>query len=191
MIELARSVDPYARAIRRKYEDLVTSVRNEAYGRISSATFAATGTAVYPDATFTLRLATGVVKGWKEDGRDVPHHTKLGRAWELAAEREGEEAYTLPESWRKARKKVGADVPFNFVSTPDIVGGNSGSPVINREAEVVGLIFDGNIHSLVLDVVYTEEQARAVSVNAEAIIEALSKVYGMDALVKEILGGRR
>jgi len=191
MIELARSVDPYARAIRRKYEDLVTSVRNEAYGRISSATFAVTGTAVYPDATFTLRLATGVVKGWKEDGRDVPHHTKLGGVWELAAEREGEEAYTLPESWRKARKKIGADVPFNFVSTPDIIGGNSGSPVINREAEVVGLIFDGNIHSLVLDVVYTEEQARAVSVNAEAIIEALSKVYGMDSLVKEILGGRK
>ena len=93
----------------------------------------------------------------------------------------------LPESWRKARGKVGADVPFNFVSTPDIIGGNSGSPVINRKAEVVGLIFDGNIHSLVLDVVYTEEQARAVSVNAEAIIEALRKVYGMDSLVKEIL----
>lgn len=188
MVDLARSIDPYARAIRRKYEDLVTSVRTEAYGRISSATFAATGTAVYPDATFTLRLATGVVKGWKEDGRDIPYYTKMAGVGKIAAERKGEEAYTLPQSWRKAAGKIGADVPFNFVSTPDIIGGNSGSPVINRKAEVVGLIFDGNIHSLVLDVVYTEEQARAVSVNAEAIIEALRKVYGMDALVKEILG---
>ena len=188
MIGLARSVDSYARASRRKYEDLVTSVRNEAYGRISTATFAVTGTGVYPDATFTLRLAAGVVKGWKEGGRDIPDHTKLGGVWKLASERAGEDAYTLPKSWSEARDKIGADVPFNFVSTPDIIGGNSGSPVINREAEVVGLIFDGNIHSLVLDVVYTEEQARAVSVNAEAIIEALSKVYGMDGLVKEILG---
>jgi len=191
MIDLARSVDSYARASRRKYEDLVTSVRNEAYGRISTATFAVTGTGVYPDATFTLRLAAGVVKGWKEGGQGVPDHTTLGGAWKLAKERAGEKAYVLPESWRKARGKVGADVPFNFVSTPDIIGGNSGSPVINRKAEVVGLIFDGNIHSLVLDVVYTEEQARAVSVNAEAIIEALSKIYGMDALVKEIIGTRK
>ena len=187
LIELARSVDPYARAIRRKYEDLVTSVRTEAYGRISTATFAATGTGVYPDATFTLRLAAGVVKGWKEGGRDIPYSTKLGGVGPIAAERKGEEFYALPESWQKAADRIGADVPFNFVSTPDIIGGNSGSPVINRKGEVVGLIFDGNIHSLVLDVVYTEEQARAVSVNAEAIIEALRKVYGMDSLVKEIL----
>ncbi len=187
MIELARSLDPYARAIRRKYEDLVTSVRTEAYGRISTATFAATGTGVYPDATFTLRLAAGVVKGWKEGGRDIPYSTKMAGVGQIAAERKGEEAYTLPGSWLKAAGKIGADVPFNFVSTPDIIGGNSGSPVINRKGEVVGLIFDGNIHSLVLDVVYTEEQARAVSVNAEAIIEALRKIYGMDSLVKEIL----
>ena len=187
MIMLAKSLDPYARAARKRFEDLVTSVRTQSYSNISKAAFAATGTGVYPDATFTLRLAYGVVAGWEEGGRDIPAFTTIGGAYGLGKAHANKEPYALPETWRKA--KPSRDVHFNFVSTADIIGGNSGSPVINRRGEVVGLIFDGNIHGLVLDIVYTEEKARAVSVDAQAIIEALQSVYGLDRLVRE-LGAR-
>ena len=188
MVQLARTVDPYARDVRKKHDDFVRGVQTEAYGRISRARFAVTGTSVYPDATFTLRLAYGVVKGWEEGGTRIEPFTRLDGAFRLHEEHGGQDPYTLPASWLESRDAMSLATHFNFVSTADIVGGNSGSPVINRDAEVVGIIFDGNLHSLVLDLAYTEEKARSVSVSAEAVIEALRVVYRLDDLVKELLG---
>jgi hypothetical protein len=186
MVALARTVDPYARAARRKFEDLVQGVEREAYGNIARAIFAIRGKDVYPDATFTLRLAFGVVKGWKEADHEVPAFTTLGGAYEKHDQHQGKEPFRLPASWLAARGKVEPSTPFNFVSTADIIGGNSGSPVVNRKGELVGIIFDGNIYSLVLDLVYTEERARAVSVASQAILEALRKIYGATELADEI-----
>ncbi|HEV8573083.1 MAG TPA: S46 family peptidase, partial [Dehalococcoidia bacterium] len=188
LISLARAVDPYARALRREYEDLVQGVQREAYGNIARSLFALRGTQVYPDATFTLRLAFGVVKGWREEGRTIPYFTTLGGLYERHDAHHGKEPYNLPARWLEAKEKLDLSTHFNFVATPDIVGGNSGSPVVNRAGEVVGIIFDGNIHSLVLDLAYTEEKARAVAVCAEAIVEALRKVYAQEALAAEIRG---
>ena len=146
-----------------------------------------TGTDTYPDATFTLRLAFGAVKGYEEDGKKVPPWTTIGGAYERAdGARQQRPVRAARELARSARTSSNLDTPFNFVCTADIIGGNSGSPVVNRDGEVVGLIFDGNIQSLVLDFVYTDEQARAVSVHSAGILEALRKVYEADRLVKEI-----
>ncbi|HLU47434.1 MAG TPA: S46 family peptidase, partial [Planctomycetota bacterium] len=186
MLELARSVEPFARALRERHDRLVDSVLTESYGRIARASFAVTGTSVYPDATFTLRLAFGVVKGWEEAGRTIPPFTRIEGVYDVHERSGGKDPYELPERWLRLRDEIDGQTHFNFVSTADIIGGNSGSPVINRDGEVVGLIFDGNIHGLVLDISYTEDKARAVSVDASAILESLRAVYGMDSLVKEL-----
>jgi hypothetical protein len=188
MIVLARTVDPYARAVRRKYEDFVQAVEREAYANITRAVFGVRGTSVYPDATFTLRLAFGVVKGWSEDGKDVPFATDLKGAFEKHERHKGVEPFKLPPSWLAARQSLNLQTPFNFVSTADIIGGNSGSPVVNRKGELVGIIFDGNIHSLALDIAYTDEKARAISVASQAILETLRKVYGANGLARELAG---
>ena len=137
---------------------------------IAKAIFEAKGDAVYPDATFTLRLAFGVVKGYEVDGKTIPPFTTIGGAFEHAKAHGNTPPYELPTSWIKAREsgKLRLETPLNFVSTADIIGGNSGSPVVNRDNEVVGLIFDGNIQSLVLDFGYDDRQARAVSVDSAA-----------------------
>ncbi len=189
LIALARSIDPYARAVRRKYEDFVQGVEREAYANVSKAVFAIRGNTVYPDATFTLRLAYGLVKGLKDAGREIPHSTKIAGAFEKYDEAKGKEPYNLPKSWVAARARLDLETPFNFASTADIIGGNSGSPVLNLQGKLVGIIFDGNIHSLVLDVAYSEEKARAVSVAAPAIIEALRKVYDAGSLADEMMKG--
>ncbi len=188
MIELARAVDPLARRLRAAYERDVEEPQRQAYAKIAEVGFAAFGAHTYPDATFTLRLAFGVVKGYTEQGRPISWRTQIGGAFERAEAQGHREPFALPESWKKARQRLDLSVPFNFVSTPDIIGGNSGSPVVNRAGEVVGLIFDGNIHSLVLDLMYTDEQARAVSVHTAGILEALRKVYDAQGLVAELLG---
>ncbi|HVR76558.1 MAG TPA: S46 family peptidase [Planctomycetota bacterium] len=191
MIILARTVDPHARAARRKYEDLIQAVEREAYAHISRAIFSIRGTSVYPDATFTLRLAYGLVKGWSEDGVMVPPFTTIGGAFEKHDAHQGNPPFNLPASWLAARGKLDLSTPFNFVCTADIIGGNSGSPVVNRKGEIVGIIFDGNVHSLILDISYTDEKARAVSVASTAIVEALRKVYGAEQLAREIEGKER
>jgi hypothetical protein len=185
-------VDSSARYNRKKFEDEVEGVEASAYAVIARSIFKMRGDDSYPDATFTLRLAFGTVKGYEQDGREVPPYTTIGGAFDHAKAHHDEPPYKLPPSWVKARDegKLKLDTPFNFVSTADIIGGNSGSPVVNRAGEVVGLIFDGNIQSLVLDFGFDDKQARAVSVDSRAIAEALRSVYKADDLLKELTGKR-
>jgi hypothetical protein len=186
MIELARLVDEPSRAVRRIYEEQVDEPQRQAYGKIAQARFAIYGDSVYPDATFTLRLAYGKVAGYEDAGVKLPPWTTIAGTYEHSADHGGKDPFELPESWIKHKKDLDLKTPFNFVSTADIIGGNSGSPVINRDGEVVGLIFDGNIQSLVLDFIYTQDQARATSVHSAAIVEALRKVYGAKELADEL-----
>ncbi|MEX2142585.1 MAG: S46 family peptidase [Pirellulales bacterium] len=188
MIKLARLVDARDRELRKKYETEVEEPLRQAYAKIAEAKFAKSGTDQYPDATFTLRLAFGTVKGYRDAGQQVPPWTTLGGAFPHAEKHGNVYPFKLPESWIENKDKLDLDTPYNFVSTPDIIGGNSGSPVINRAGEVVGIIFDGNIYSLVLDFVYTDEQSRAVSVHSAGIIEALDKVYNAEGLLAELRG---
>ncbi|HEY7314920.1 MAG TPA: S46 family peptidase [Gemmataceae bacterium] len=191
MIELARLVDPAARAVRKIVESQVEEAQRQAYGDIAKVKFALEGTSTYPDATFTLRLAFGQVKGYEEDGKQVPFETTYAGLYQRAKEMNNRPPFDLPPRWVEKKDKLNLKTPLNFVCTADIIGGNSGSPVINRQAEVVGLIFDGNIQSLALDFAYSDEQARALSVHSAGIIEALRKVYDADELADELTSGRR
>jgi Peptidase S46 len=183
MIALARLVDPIARAVRTKYEDEAESALTRAREKLAKARFAAYGSSLYPDATFTLRLSYGQVKGWSENGTPVAPFTIFGGAFERAT---GRAPYALPQSWLDAQSKLNLQTPFNFVSTNDIIGGNSGSPVLNQDAQVVGLIFDGNIHSLGGNYGFDESVNRAVAVDTTAILEALEKVYGAERVLSEL-----
>jgi hypothetical protein len=191
MIELARSIDPDARALRKKYENEVEEPKRQAAAAIAKARFALDGTNTYPDATFTLRLAFGTVKEYTEDGKQVPAFTTIAGLYERSKEHANKFPFDLPPRWEQKKGNLELSTPFNFVCTADIIGGNSGSPVVNRAGEVVGLIFDGNIQSLVLDFLFEDEQARAVSVDSRAIIEALRKVYDADWLADELQGKPR
>jgi hypothetical protein len=190
MIKLALLVDKTARGVRKQYEERVEEPQAQAYVRIASAALAVRGPDTYPDATFTLRLSYGLVKGYEDNGQRVGWHTTLGDLFQYAEAHKNEEAFTLPKRWLERKDKIKPETPFNFVSTADIIGGSSGSPVVNRNGELVGLIFDGNIQSLVGDYSYTEEQARAVAVHAQGILEALRKVYDAGALADELTGKR-
>ncbi len=187
LIKLAILIDPAAREARKIMED-VEGVESANYALIARALFDLKGASLYPDATFTLRLAFGVVKGYEQDGKKIPAYTTIGGAFDHARAHGEEPPYALPKSWLKARDSgvLKLDTPLNFVSTADIIGGNSGSPVVNRANEVVGLIFDGNIQSLVLDFGYDEVQARAVSVDSRSLVEALRNIYGAQALAAEL-----
>jgi hypothetical protein len=188
LIALARLVDRPARGIRKQYEERVEEAQKQAYARISGALFALRGQDQYPDATFTLRLAFGKVLGYEEDGKKVEPFTTLGGAFRHAEEHGHRPPFSLPKKWMDRRTKLDATVPFNFVCTADIIGGNSGSPVVNRQGEVVGLIFDGNIQSLVADFAYPEGLGRAVAVDSRGIVAALRQVYAAAALADEITG---
>ncbi|MCI0539284.1 MAG: S46 family peptidase, partial [Verrucomicrobiales bacterium] len=187
LIELAQLIDAEARALRKAIETQ-SEVKQQAHAQIGKARFAIQGTSAYPDATFTLRLAYGQMKGYEESGRHVPFQTTFAGLYERAAEQKFRPPFDLPESWVRHKPNLDLSTPYNFVNTADIIGGNSGSPVINKNAEVVGLIFDGNIQSLVLDYVYTDEVARAVSVHSRSIPEALRKVYDAPDLAGELTG---
>ncbi|MGO9599807.1 MAG: S46 family peptidase [Isosphaeraceae bacterium] len=190
MIKLALLVDPDARTVRKDLEDKVEGVDASNYALIAKALFETKGDTVYPDATFTLRLAYGQVKGYEVDGKTIPPYTTFGGAFQHAEVHGNKDPYELPASWHEAKKScaLNLETPLNFVSTADIIGGNSGSPVVNRDNEVVGLIFDGNIQSLVLDFGYDDKVARAVSVDSRGIAQALSSIYHADRLVKELTG---
>ena len=189
MIKLAVLLSPALRALRRQSEDQVASVRQQAYPKIAQAELAAGGGNVYPDATGTLRLSYGVVSGYTQDGTSVPASTTMGDLFAYAARHDDQDPFQPSPSWVKAKDQIRADTPFDFVCTADIIGGNSGSPVVNKAGELVGLIFDGNIQSLGGSYAYTDAQARSVSVHSEAIIEALRHIYNDDALADEILSG--
>ena len=188
MIALAKSVDEEARALRTIIE-AQGEAKQQSHARIGKARFALEGTGSYPDATFTLRLAFGTVKGFEEGGRQIPAHTTIAGLYERAAEQEYRPPFDLLKSWVDSKSKLNLQTPFNFVSTADIIGGNSGSPVVDRKGEFVGIIFDGNIQSLVLDFAYSDVQARAVSVDSRGILEALQKVYRAEKLVTELSTG--
>jgi len=190
LIWLARLVDGPAREARQRYEEKVEEPQKQAYGKISNAIFALRGQDQYPDATFTLRLAFGTVKGYQENDARVEPFTTFGGAFFRAEEHGQREPFRLPKRWQDRKGKLDARVPFNFVCTADIIGGNSGSPVVNRKGQVVGLIFDGNIQSLVADFAYTEAQGRAVAVDSRGILAAMRDVYGATALADEITGSK-
>jgi len=183
MIELWRSVDAEARAVRKLYEDGVEAPERNATERLARARFAALGTSVYPDATFTLRLNYGTVQGWIENGTPVDPFTRLSRAFERAT---GADPFRIPDSWQRVKDKLDLNTPFNLSTNSDIVGGNSGSPLINARGELVGLLFDGNIHSISGDFWFDIAKNRAIAVHPAIMREALSKVYGADALLAEL-----
>jgi hypothetical protein len=186
MIVLARAIDPVARRVRTFKEDEVDAVQKRAGERIAQARWKAYGRSLSPDATFTLRLAFGVVKPFPAEGTIVPARTTFHGLYDRAASFRQQPPWNLMPRWVEHKKDLDLETPFNFVCTADIIGGNSGSPVINRDGEFVGIIFDGNIESLAADYFYTEEVARAVSVDARAIVESLQKVYGASGLVAEL-----
>jgi hypothetical protein len=189
MIVLATLVDPAARHFRQIFDE-AGETEQEAYGQIARARFAIKGHEIYPDATFTLRLSYGEVTGYEEDGQTIPAFTNFAGLYQRAAEHHNQAPYNLPQRWIDRKDKLNPDTRFNFVSTADTVGGNSGSPVINEAGELVGLLFDGNIQSLAGDFAYSDQQSRSVSVDSAAILEALDKMYDAKPLVEELVAGK-
>jgi hypothetical protein len=183
MIQLARAIEPEARRIRKDWEDRVEAPMELASEKIARARFAVLGTSVYPDATFTLRLNWGTVGAWVENGKQLEPFTKLSRVFERAT---GSEPFKVPDSWLKVKDKLNLETPFNLATNSDIVGGNSGSPLISAKGEVVGLLFDGNIHSISGSYWFDTEKNRAVAVHPAIMKEALTKVYGATTLLAEL-----
>ena len=188
LIQVAKLIDAKARELRKRYESEVIGVERSNYAKIARARFDTEGTKLYPDATFTLRLSYGAVKGYMEDGKKVAPFTTLGGLYERAAHFKQKFPYVLPPRWMEKKSAVDLNTPFNFVSTNDIIGGNSGSPTINQNAELVGLIFDGNMQSLVGDFVYDESVNRAISVDSRGMLEVLRKIFGADHIASELIG---
>jgi peptidase S46-like protein len=189
MIELARSVDKEAREVRKRYDDEVVAVERSNYAKVARALFEQQGTKLYPDATFTLRLSYGSVKGYLENGKQVPPFTTLAGLYSRSTQFHHAFPYNLPPRWVGAEKAINPKTPFNFVSTNDIIGGNSGSPTINKDRELVGLIFDGNIQSLVGDYDYDESVNRSISVDVRGMLEVLRKVFGANEVADELMKG--
>jgi hypothetical protein len=185
MIALAKSVDADARAIRKRYEDEVEAAVTVATEAIAKARFEIYGTNVYPDATFTLRLNFGTVQGWLENGVPVEPFTHLSRLYERAT---GQAPFELPPGWQAAEHELDLATPFNLATTNDIVGGNSGSPLVDAEGALVGLLFDGNIHSISGGYWFDTEKNRAVAVHPAIMRVALDTVYDAKHLLEE-LGG--
>lgn len=188
------STDPmilFARAVnqtpRQRFDEL-DEIQQQAYQKIAVAMFQKHGESIPPDATFTLRLAFGVVKPYLEDGVTIPYQTTFAGAFARSAEHKNREPFTLPPRWLAAKETLNIATPFNFVSTADTIGGNSGSPVLNRSGELVGVNFDRNRHGLVRNFIYTEVQARHISVSCEAVLYSLRQLYHAEGLAKELAG---
>jgi hypothetical protein len=189
MLDLARLIDGPARDARKIY-DAQEEIKKQAYSEIAKARFAIEGTGSYPDATFTLRLSYGTVRGYEQDGKQIPAFTDFAGLYQRSGEHDNKPPFDIPQRWIDKKADLNLATHLDFVSDADIIGGNSGSPVVNKDNEFVGIIFDGNIQSLVLDCIYSDTQARAVSVDSAAITEALRKVYDAQPLVDELLSGR-
>ncbi len=184
-LQLVREIDSQARAIRKRFENEVTAVEQKNAELIARARFAQLGSKVYPDATGTLRLSYGAVEGWLERGKPVAPFTDFTGAFNRNT---GAEPYALPASWLAAKGQIGLAQNYNFVTTNDIIGGNSGSPMINRNAEIVGLVFDGNIHSHGGGFWFDQKLNRTVGVTSGGIREVLKSIYGATELLAEING---
>jgi hypothetical protein len=195
LIVLMRDIDPEARAGRKQYDDQVDAVVRRDGGVVAQIRFATEGSSMYPDATFTLRLSYGAVRSYTEDGQGtmpkgtkLPYFTTMGEAYEHAAQHGNKDPYELPASWMNAKSKVNLSTSLNAVETADIIGGNSGSPVVNTSGEVVGIIFDGDIQSLPWNFVYDDAIGRSIQVDSRGILEALRNIYGASALADELTG---
>jgi hypothetical protein len=186
LIVFARRIEPAVREVHKWYEDNIESVETTAGEKIGKARFAAYGKSAYPDATFTLRLTYGSVKGYPMNGTQAPPMTTFYGLYDRAYSFGLKGPYALPARYLERKNALDLTTPLDFVSTCDTTGGNSGSPVINRRAELVGLLFDGNIESLVGDFVYSEENNRSISVHSAAMLEALRKLYDASALADEL-----
>jgi hypothetical protein len=189
MIDLAKEIDKEARDVHKRYDEQVLAVERTNYAKIAHALFEDQGTKLYPDATFTLRLSYGAVKGYRENGKFVTPFTTLGGLFARSNQYHHAFPYNLPPRWASKRTVMNLKTPFNFVSTNDIIGGNSGSPTINRKGELVGLIFDGNIQSLVGNFEFDESVNRSISVDVRGMVEVLRKVFGANALADELMKG--
>jgi hypothetical protein len=183
MIELARIMDSAARELRKQFEDKVEAVQTPAASALAMARFAVDGEQTYPDATFTFRIAYGPAIGYKSGGKQIPWTTRFAGLYGRAT---GKEPYALPKSWLDAKDRVRLDTPFNFVTTADTHGGNSGSPTVNTRGEIVGILFDGNLEGLPNRFVYNDVDQRSVHVASQGIIEALRSVYRATALLHEL-----
>jgi hypothetical protein len=183
MIRLAAAVDPAARALRKRFEEQVEGPEDRGQEAISKARFAVYGTSIYPDATFTLRLSYGAMTGWKEKGEDVRPWTELSRAFERAT---GEPPFRIPPRWMAAKDRLDMATRANFTTNNDIVGGNSGSPMLGADGRIIGLAFDGNIHSISGSYWFDDRMNRSIGVHPAYIRAALEQVYGANALLAEI-----
>lgn len=190
LVVFVKIIDVYARAIRKEKEQRLDAIQNECYASIGNQSFIEYGDLLYPDATFTLRLSYGCMKGYEEEGQYLKPKTTIGDMIALSKAHQNQKYYDLPQKWKDFEKiaKLDKTAGLNFVSTHDIIGGNSGSPVMNAKREWVGLVFDGNAHSIKWGQLFDETQGRAISVHSQAVIEALEKIYEAAALVDEIKG---
>ncbi|MBL8822493.1 MAG: S46 family peptidase [Planctomycetia bacterium] len=186
MILLVKSIDEEARKFRKQHEETVEEPERQAYSAIAQARFKVYETQLAPDATFTLRLAFGTVKGYQVNGRTLPYCTTFQGVFDREKENAGKPPFQLSSRWLEGKSKLKLDTPFNFVSTADTIGGNSGSPVVNLKGEFVGINFDRNRHGLVRNFVYTDVQARHIAVHSSAIIEAMRKLYDVKPLLQEL-----
>ena len=181
-------MDPIVREMNRHLRDTISSVLTPAEEKLGKARFLVYGKDVYPDATFTPRLSYGAVKGYPYNGTIAPPFTTFYGLYDRSASFSNKPPFDLTPKEAAGLGKLDLSTPLDFVSTGDIIGGNSGSPVVNREGELVGLIFDGNIESLAGDFVYDGERNRAVAVHSAGMIEGLRKLYNAGALADELEG---
>ena len=195
LIKVMKEIEPQARAVRKQYDDEIDAVVRQDGAAVAKVRFATEGTASYPDATFTLRLSYGVIRGYTENGEGttpkgtkLPYFTTMRGAFDHAAEHGNKDPYKLADSWINAKSRIKLDTPLNAVETADIIGGNSGSPVINRAGELVGIIFDGNIQSLPWNFVYDDSIGRSIQVDSRGILEAVRDIYGAKSLADELTG---
>jgi hypothetical protein len=188
MLALARVTEPILRELQKWREDEIDAIELGPLDRIAKARFAVFGHTLPPDANFTLRLSPGVVRGYEEDTTLVPYKTTMYGLYERSNAFDDREPFNLPQRWKDAVTKLNLATPYNFVNTCDIIGGNSGSPVINKNRELVGLIFDGNIQSLPNRFLYDDVDQRAVAVHPAAIVAALRTVYDAGWIADEVAG---